>query len=143
MLNKMIMDIKAILKEQKEYRELNKREEEERCKWMDNYISTLPKKKHAYSLKYTSECMFPNNKKMQELYDIKQFEKLRAKYVLAYTPGMFDYKPEHVFPSDLELQSEYVKYKEEKKIKYENELKRQYKIFKRKHMEFVKGLLEG
>lgn len=135
--------IKDIIRECKEYKEFEKNAEAQRYEWIDKYISTLPRKRSRYSLKYTCEIVYPSNKELQEMYEILKFRDIRAEYMFSSKePLTVNLPSSRMFPDNPELQTQWEKLQEEKKERYMKNLRKEYKIFKKKYQEFVKSLNE-
>jgi len=142
-LKKLYFYIRDSIREYKEYREFEKDAETKQYQWMDKYISTLPKKGRHYSLKYTSEIIYPSNKELQEKYDLLKFRNIRAEYISSFgEPITVNIPSSRMFPDNPELQKRWNELQEEKKERYMKNLRKEYRVFKKKYKKFVKSLNE-
>jgi len=142
-LKKLYSYIRDSIREYKEYREFEKDAEAQQYQWMDKYISTLPKNRRHYSLKYKSEIIYPSNKELQKKYDFLKFRDIRAKYMFSLGESLTVNIPSsRMFPDNPELQKSWSELQEEKKERYMKNLRKEYRVFKKKYKEFVKSLNE-
>ncbi len=77
------------------------------------------------------------------MYEILKFRDIRAEYMFSSKePLTVNLPSSRMFPDNPELQTQWEKLQEEKKERYMKNLRKEYKIFKKKYQEFVKSLNE-